>query len=329
MISHNNNNHTAYLFVNLGTPDAPTPKAIFPYLSEFLLDRHVVDLPAFLWRPLLEKIILPIRIKKTAENYRKIWLKEGSPLLLYSQRLVENIAAYLPNQHCQLAMTYGNPSLKAALSALQHYSKIKIIPLFPQYSTTTTQAVIDKIKRLIADRQTAPQLEYIMDYADNECYVNALTTQIDQAFYRQGTPDVLVFSYHGIPMRYVITRKDNYPARCQATTCSVTKALRKKGIMVPTLHGYQSRFGKGKWTEPNIISLLSHLAKQGTKHVHVICPGFAVDCVETLEEIAWFNKKIFLNQGGQTFHYISALNDSADHCQLMISLMNKQGTRLN
>ena len=324
MKSNDKAEKTAVLFVNLGTPEAPTTEAIFPYLSEFLLDRHVVDLPSFFWKPLLTKLILPLRMKQTVANYSKIWMKEGSPLFIYSQRLVDAIAKRASEEwHCRLAMTYGKPSLSTVLPNLKGYKRIKIIPLFPQYSTTTTQAVLDKIKTIVASWDSVPQLEYIRDYADESIYIEALSENIAASFQRNGVPDVLLFSYHGIPIRYVKGRNDTYMERCERTTACVTKALKRKGIDIPILHGYQSRFGKGKWSEPNVTPLLGELAKNNQHHVQMICPGFAVDCVETLEEIAKFNKTHFIAQGGKQFHYISALNDSSKHCELMLTLINK------
>lgn len=315
---------TAVLCVNLGTPSEPTPDAVYSYLVEFLLDRHVVDLPAFFWKPLLTRLILPRRLPTTVANYRKIWTPYGSPLAYYSQQLVHAIAKRLPaDWHCCLAMTYGSPSLAEILTQLKDYRKIKIVPLFPQYSTTTTQAIFDKIATLMSNWENTPLIELIEDYAEEPEYIAALVQRIETAFKQHGEPDRLILSYHGIPLRYVRRRHDPYLDRCQNTTRHLLCALREKGITVPVSHAYQSRFGKGQWSEPNIVPLINQLAQGSCKHIQVLCPGFAVDCVETLEEIAEENKQRFLLQGGEQFYYIPALNDSDAHCQLMISLLTR------
>lgn len=315
------NQKEGLLLVNLGTPNATTPKAITQYLTEFLLDRHVVDLPKLLWYPLLKYRIIPKRVPYIIKHYQKIWIEGSSPLLHYSQLLCNKLQQRLPNVQCELAMTYGEPSMQSALNNLSSCTKITVLPLFPQYSTTTTLAVIDKLNQLIALNQITAEVNYIRHYADHPSYINALYLQIKQAFEDQGEPEMLVLSYHGIPERYIHKRKDDYIKHCKLTTQLLIEKCQKNDINLPIEMAYQSKFGKGKWVEPNTSDVLEQLAKQGIKNVHVICPGFSVDCIETLYEIDEENRELFFNAGGKTFYYIPALNDTDLQVELVVDLL--------
>ncbi|SCB85201.1 ferrochelatase [Gilliamella intestini] len=315
------NQKEGLLLVNLGTPNAATPKAITQYLTEFLLDRHVVDLPKLLWYPLLKYRIIPKRVPYIIKHYQKIWIEGSSPLLHYSQLLCNKLQQRLPNVQCELAMTYGEPSMQSALNNLSSCTKITVLPLFPQYSTTTTLAVIDKLNQLITLNQIIAEINYIRDYADHPSYINALYLQIKQAFEDQGEPEMLVLSYHGIPERYIHKRKDDYIKRCKLTTQLLIEKCQKNDINLPIEMAYQSKFGKGKWVEPNTSDVLEQLAKQGIKNVNVICPGFSVDCIETLYEIDGENRELFFNAGGKTFYYIPALNDTDLQVELVVDLL--------
>ena len=310
------------LLVNIGTPNTATPDAIKQYLIEFLLDRHVVDLPAFFWYPILKYRVLPKRVPYIINHYKKIWIDDLSPLMHYSQQLCEKLQQALSNIHCQLAMTYGEPNLQFALNKLQSCNKITVLPLFPQYSTTTTLSVLDKIKTIESSQSIPNNIHYIRDYADHPSYINALYLQIKQAFEEQGKPDVLVLSYHGIPERYIHKRKDDYIERCQITTLLLIEKCKAHGINLPIEMAYQSKFGKGKWVTPNTSDSLEKLAHNGVKYVHVICPGFSVDCIETIYEINEENRELFLHAGGEKFHYIPALNDSNLQIKLIKDLIN-------
>ncbi|MCX8582171.1 ferrochelatase [Gilliamella sp. B3482] len=314
-------NKQGVLIVNLGTPSAATPEAIRSYLTEFLLDRHVVDLPAFICYPILKYLVLPRRVPYIINHYQKIWINEESPLLHYSKRLMNQLQQALPDIQCELAMTYGEPSLQSALNNLKSCDEVTLLPLFPQYSTTTTQAVLDKVKQLTRD--FAFKINYIRDYADDESYIDALYSQVQQAFSTQGQPDVLLLSYHGIPQRYIDKRQDDYVQRCQLTTQLLIKKCQDNGIDLPIKMAYQSKFGKGKWVEPNTSDILENLAKTETEHVHVICPGFSADCIETLYEIDEQNREIFLNAGGKQFYYIPALNDTLLQVELIKNILQK------
>nr|WP_255471428.1 MULTISPECIES: ferrochelatase [unclassified Gilliamella] len=310
------------LLVNLGTPSAATPDAIKQYLTEFLLDRHVVDLPKLFWSPILKYIVIPKRVPYIIHHYQKIWINGASPLLHYSQLLCNKLQQRLPNIQCELAMTYGEPDMQTALNKLQSCSKITVLPLFPQYSTTTTLAVLDKLKQIIASDQIIDNICYIRDYADHPSYINALYLQIKQAFEDQGEPEVLVLSYHGIPESYIHKRKEDYIKRCEMTTQLLIEKCRANGINRPIQMAYQSKFGKGKWVTPSTSDTLQTLAQSGVKNVHVICPGFSVDCIETLYEIDEENRELFFNAGGKMFYYIPALNESDLQISFIIELIN-------
>jgi len=293
------------LLVNLGTPKQATPDAIKNYLGEFLRDRHVVDIPPLIWLPILYGIVIPKRLKYITEHYQKIWLNEESPLLYYSNQLCQKLRQLRPNLPCELAMTYGEPNLESALNRLKQCDRIKVVSMYPQYSTTTTLAVIDKIKTLTKKWLNPPKIDYLHDYADSPAYINALVRQIDE-YICLDQPDILMLSYHGIPMSYIDKRQDEYVTRCELTTQLIKEALNYFYPKLEILMTYQSRFGKGKWTEPNTSDILVELA-QKDKSVTVMCPGFAVDCIETLHEIDIENREIFVLAGGKKFNYIPAL----------------------
>lgn len=309
------------LLVNLGTPNDLTYTAVTQFLTEFLLDRHVVDLPSFFWKPLLTKIILPRRVPNTILNYKKIWLPEGSPLLVYSQQLTKAMATQLPDIPCKLAMTYGQPNLGEQLHSLISCERIRIIPLFPQYSTTTTLPILTQIKKITDSWSNRPCIEYIQDYANESLYIEALADTIIAHFIQHGIPNTLLLSYHGIPIKYIRNRQDSYLAQCELTTNKLTQRLKQYGYHIEIKHSYQSKFGKGEWSKPDTTTILTELATMG-RHVAVVCPGFAVDCIETLEEIAKFNREKFIQAGGTNFHYISALNVSQAHIKLLLHLIN-------
>ncbi|MDF7670663.1 ferrochelatase [Orbaceae bacterium ESL0721] len=309
------------LLVNLGTPSAITESAIKAYLSEFLHDRHVVDLNPLIWYPILHGIILPKRVPYIIKHYQKISMNGKSPLMLFSESLHEKLRQKLSNVKCELAMTYGTPSIESALTKLKECDKITILPLFPQYSTTTTQAVFDKIQKIT--KQGYGEIKYLYDYADHPSYINGLYLQIKASIEAHGRPDLILLSYHGIPVKYITKRPDAYPKRCGLTTTLLAEKLKANNLDIPLKMSYQSKFGKGEWTTPNTSNLLAEMAKEGIKNVQVICPGFSADCLETLYEIDDENREIFLTAGGKVFHYIPALNDSELHIDLLCDLVNE------
>lgn len=307
------------LLVNLGTPTAPTTSAVKRYLAEFLSDKRVVNLPKWLWYPLLYGVILPLRGKRSAQLYQAIWQPTGSPLLYHSQCQQQALQRALPEQQVMLAMTYGQPALTDCLAQLiaAKPAQVVILPLYPQYSSSTTAAIWDKLVKPLTQSAYLPSIHFIRDYAEHPLYIKALVNSIRQQFARCGQPDKLLFSFHGIPQRYVALG-DDYPERCQATVRAVCQQLQLPSEQVELC--YQSRFGKAAWLTPYTLDTVVRLAQQGHQHIQVICPGFAVDCLETLEEIDQQNRQAFLQAGGTQFHYIPALNATAEHIALLADL---------
>lgn len=306
------------LLVNLGTPDSPTPEAIKRYLAEFLSDPYVIQLSRLCWLPLLHCIILPIRSKRVAKSYEEIWSDQGSPLLVYSQRLTEKLAKQLSNDYqVELAMRYGNPSIASGLAKLADCDTIKVIPLFPQKSHTTTTTIIEKVKSLCSAEQLK-KISFIESYADHPAYIQALANQINHQQIIRSPSQHLLFSFHGIPVSYV-RKGDPYFQECQRTVSALSKQLQLK------TNGYtlcfQSRFGPSKWLEPYLDKVLTNLIKRDIKSVSVICPGFAVDCLETIEEVNQTYRALYEDNGGQQFTYITALNDTDDHIELLAQLV--------
>ncbi|HCR3981753.1 TPA: ferrochelatase [Kluyvera ascorbata] len=307
------------LLVNLGTPDAPTSEAIKRYLKQFLSDKRVVDTPRLLWWPLLRGIILPIRAPRVAKLYESVWMEEGSPLLVYSRRQQQALAARLPDVPVVLGMSYGTPSLQSAVDELlaQGVDQLIVLPLYPQYSCSTVAAVWDELARILATKRAIPGVSFIRDYATDRHYIQALAASARASFERHGEPDLLLLSYHGIPQRYA-NEGDDYPQRCRDTTRELVSAL---GISPDkVMMTFQSRFGREPWLTPYTDETLKMLAEKGVKHIQVMCPGFSADCLETLEEIAVQNCELFLEAGGQKYEYIPALNDDAAHIEMMVNL---------
>ncbi|CNL04715.1 ferrochelatase [Yersinia pseudotuberculosis] len=308
------------LMVNLGTPDAPTSKAIKRYLAEFLSDRRVVDTSPLLWWPLLHGVILPLRSPRVAKLYQSVWMEEGSPLLVYSRRQQKALAARMPDIPVELGMSYGSPNLPEAIETLlaQGVTNLVILPLYPQYSCSTSAAVWDAVARVLKGYRRLPSISFIRDYAEHPAYISALKQSVERSFAEHGQPDRLVMSFHGIPKRYA-QLGDDYPIRCEDTSRALRAALplpAEKIIMT-----YQSRFGREPWLTPYTDETLKSLPSQGVKHIQLICPGFSTDCLETLEEIKEQNREFFLHAGGEKFEYIPALNDDEGHIALLEQLI--------
>ncbi|MFC0180757.1 ferrochelatase [Thorsellia kenyensis] len=319
-------NKQGILLVNLGTPDEPTAKAVSKYLKTFLSDSRVVDLPKFIWQPLLRGIILPIRSPKVAKLYASIWLDEGSPLYVYTKRQAQALAQKMPDIPVEFAFCYSNPTVKMAMDSLldQGVNDILVLPLYPQYSCSTSAAVFDAVARSLQKRRAIPSLRFIRDYATFEPYIDALILSIKAHEMTHGRPEKLLFSLHGIPVRFA-KQGDDYPIRCKATVDAVKKRLEEEDGWDPEIIQltFQSKFGKEPWLTPATDASIESLAKNGVKHLQVICPGFTADCLETLEEISIGSKEIFEEHGGETFSYIPALNDSSEHINLLLELIKK------
>jgi len=309
---------TALVLVNLGTPDAPTAPAVRRYLSEFLHDRRVVQLTRWLWCPLLHFVILPLRAPKVAAKYAQIWLPGGSPLRVHTRALAAAVQARLPALPVAEAMRYGTPSLPSAFDALraQGVRRVLVLPLYPQYSTTTTASVADAIEHA---RGTL-EVRMVEQYAEEPAWIAALAEHIRAHWARHGRGERLLLSYHGIPQR-VADAGDPYPRQCEATTAALARALDLPREAV--VHSYQSRFGRERWLQPYTDRTLERLAAEGVRTVDVACPGFPVDCLETLEEIAVENAALFRAAGGDALRYIPCLNAAPAHADALAALARR------
>ncbi len=316
---------TGILMVNLGTPDAPTPRALRRYLRQFLGDPRVVTLPRWLWLPILYGIILTVRPPRSARLYRQVWMDGGSPLLVITARqqaaLEHSLARRVDHPFMLvLGMRYGNPSIAAGLRHLRDAGagRILILPLFPQYSATTSGAIFDAVAAELRTWPHIPDLRFVSGYHDFPPYIRALAGQVRERWAAQGQPDRLLFSFHGIPQNYALAG-DPYQAQCLTTARLLAQELGlSENEWVAT---FQSRFGPGEWLKPYTDSTLKTLPGQGIKRVEALCPGFAADCLETLEEIASEGRETFLRAGGESFSYIPALNDSPGHIEALTELV--------
>jgi protoporphyrin/coproporphyrin ferrochelatase len=310
----------AVILVNLGTPAAPTRAAVKQYLSQFLHDHRVVDLTRWLWCPLLHFIILPIRSGRVAKKYAQVWMKEGSPLRVLSERLTQRVQAELPEYDVRLAMTYGEPSIASVLNELRekNASQVIVLPLYPQYSGTTTEAVFDAVSRAEKAASRPLSVERIKEYYQHPEWLRAMADSIQAHWQKNGRAETLVMSFHGIPQRYA-RNGDPYPKQCEASAQSIAQllGLNENQWMLT----YQSRFGREPWLQPYTDHSLEALAKSGVKTVDIVCPGFAADCLETLEEIRMENAHIFQQAGGTEFRYIECLNDSEAHAKALASVV--------
>ncbi|MEP0074308.1 MAG: ferrochelatase [Marinomonas sp.] len=315
------------LMINLGTPDAPTTPEVRRFLKAFLSDPRVVDLNPLLWKPILNLIILTLRPPKVAKVYQQVWMEEGSPLLVLSDGLKENLKTALQKKTGQsvpveLAMTYGNPSMDSAAQKLreQGVENILVLPMYPQFSATTTAAAYDRLMSSLKRCPHWPSLQLIHDYADHPLYIEALANSVKAQWSKQGERRHLVFSYHGIPKRYV-TNGDPYARRCETTSKLVAEKLGLEDS--EWTHVYQSRFGREEWLKPYADATLAALPSMGTKRINVISPAFSIDCIETLEEVSLELGETFETNGGQAFDYIPALNESPDQVDLYMDLIEK------
>jgi ferrochelatase len=316
---------TGVLLTNLGSPEAPTAGALRRYLREFLSDRRVVDLPPVLWWPILLGIILNVRPPRSAKLYRRIWTAEGAPLVAMARRQCAALEKLFsgrldPPPRLALGMRYGNPSIRSGLAALRDAgcTRILVLPLYPQYFAGTSGSTFDAVAAALVGWRRIPALRFVDAYHADEGYIRSLAASIRDAWARDGEPDRLLMSFHGIPVRYA-RAGDPYPEQCQRTANLLAAAL---GLSYERwLLSYQSRFGREAWLGPYTDATLRSWGAQGVKRVDVVCPGFAADCLETLEEIDVLNRQFFLAAGGERFRYIPALNDRPDHIEALADLL--------
>lgn len=303
---------TGVLLCNLGTPDAPTAPALRRYLAQFLSDPRVVEIPRWLWKIILHGIILRVRPAKSAAKYASIWTAEGSPLRVWTDKQAKLLQGYLGERGHRVkvaaAMRYGQPSVATQLDALKAAgaTRVLVLPLYPQYSGTTTASVIDAVGDWARRVRTLPELRFVNHYHDHPMYIDALARRISQYWMDHGRPDRLLLSFHGVPQR-TLTLGDPYHCECHKTARLLAERLGlRPDQWVIT---FQSRFGKAPWLQPYTEPTLIELGRSGVGRVDVACPGFVSDCIETLEEIAMEGRQAFLGAGGKDFHYIPCLND--------------------
>jgi ferrochelatase len=311
---------TGVLLVNLGTPAAPTAAAVRRFLAQFLHDHRVVDASRWWWCPLLHFVILPLRSPRVARNYASIWMAEGSPLMVHSQRLAQALKGALPECEVALAMRYGEPSIAAALESLRARgaARLVVLPLYPQYSTTTTASVLDAVVAALAGSPLP--LDAINDYYVDDGWLEALAASVRAHWDAHGRGEKLLLSFHGIPQR-LVDRGDPYAMQCERSA----QALATRLGLAPDAWRltYQSRFGREPWLGPATIDTLEAWGKAGVRHVDVVCPGFATDCLETLEEIAVVNAAAFARPGG-TLRFVPALNDAPAHVEALAAMIRRR-----
>jgi ferrochelatase len=314
------------LLVNLGTADAPTPAAVRRFLAEFLSDPRVIELPRFLWLPILYGVVLNVRPRKSAHAYAQIWTKDGSPLLAESTKLTSALQMQLEKTYgggvrVALGMTYGQPSIANALRSLrdQKVKRLLVLPLYPQYSGTTTGSVFDRVTRELQTWRAIPSMHFVSDYHNDANFIAALAQSVRE-YWRSHERSHVFFSFHGLPQRNV-DAGDPYLDQCQLTAQLTAESL---GLMRDEwTMAFQSRFGAAKWIEPYTETVLAQYAKSGPKRLTVLCPAFATDCLETLEEIAIRNRAHFLAGGGESFDYVPCLNARPDHVEMFARLTRK------
>ena len=329
--NHRRQDKIGVLVTNLGTPEAATGKALKKYLKQFLSDPRVVEIPRLLWWLILNGIILNIRPKRSAKLYETVWTERGSPLLFHTQDQADAIAKQLAeqNSHSEMdnvivrfAMRYGQPSIESVMEEMQREgaSKIVVLPLYPQYSGATTGSTFDAIAHLFTKTRWVPHFRFIGSYHDDDNYINACVEKIKAHWQRNGRSEKLLLSYHGVPKSY-LEAGDPYHCHCHKTSRLIAEKLELNKEQCITT--FQSRFGKAEWLRPYTDATLKQLASDGTKSIDVFCPGFSADCLETIEEIAEENREYFMENGGESYHYITALNSEPLHIDTLTKIIQR------
>jgi len=315
--SHGTSPRIGVLLINLGTPDAPTPAAVRAYLREFLSDPRVVEIPRVIWLPILYLFVLTLRPRDSAHRYAQVWMSEGSPLKVHTERQATLLRGHLGERVPGLpltvdyAMRYGSPSIPDKLRALkaQHCDRILLVPLYPQYSASTTATAFDAAFRWLQDLRNQPSVRTVRSFHDHPGYIAALAQNVRDYWARNQRPDMLLISFHGVP-RATLDKGDPYHCECHKTGRLLAEALGLSDAHYRVT--FQSRFGRAEWLKPYTADTLTELGRQKAGRVDVICPGFVSDCLETLEEIAIEAKATYLGAGGRDFHFIPCLNERAD-----------------
>lgn len=329
--THDTPQRTGILLVNLGTPDAPTPQAVRTYLKEFLGDPRVVEIPKPIWWLILNGIILNSRPKKSAAKYAAVWMKEGSPLRVHTEKQTALLQGYLGQRTkaplaVEFAMRYGNPSIPGALRKLkeQNCQRILVVPMYPQYAASTTATMNDVVFGELQHMRNTPALRTIKHFHDNAGYIRALASNIQDYWAKNGTPEKLLMSFHGLP-QFTLDKGDPYHCECRKTGRLLAQELGLKEGQYAI--SFQSRFGRAEWLKPYTSATLKEWGALQTARVDVVCPGFVADCLETLEEIALEGKEDFQHAGGGEYHYIPCLNERNDWMQALTDLVmdNLQG----
>jgi ferrochelatase len=323
---HGSRPRLGVLLVNLGTPDAPTPRAVRRYLAEFLGDPRVVEAPRALWWLALHGVILRVRPRRSAHAYSQIWTAAGSPLLVHSSALADGLRRRLDTTFgeriaVELAMTYGQPSIAGGLERLRAAGVrwLLVLPLYPQYSSTTAGPVFERVSTTLSEWRWLPELRFVTQYCDEPAYVETIATSIERHWATHAR-NHLVFSFHSIPKRYLLAG-DPYHCQCQATARRIATRLGLEPGAWSVV--FQSRFGREEWLQPYADATLRRYAQEGPRALTVVCPGFATDCLETLEEIAMANRDAFLAAGGLEFDYVPCLNESDSHVGLLEQLVRR------
>jgi ferrochelatase len=316
---------TGILLINLGTPDAPTAKSVRPYLKEFLGDPRVVEIPRAIWWLILNGIILNTRPKKSAAKYATIWMPEGSPLRVHTEKQTRLLQGFLGERTkspfvVDYAMRYGNPSIPSVLRKLkeQNCQRILVVPMYPQYAASSTGTAFDIVFAELLQMRNTPALRTVKNFHDNPGYIKALANNINDYWMKNGRPEKLVMSFHGLP-QFSLDKGDPYHCECHKTGRLLAQELGLKPEQY--FLSFQSRFGKAEWLKPYTTATLKDLGKQKTKRVDVVCPGFVADCLETLEEIAMEGKEDFQHAGGGEYHYIPCLNERNDWMHALTDLV--------
>lgn len=325
---HNQPGRVGVLLTNLGTPEAPTAKALRPYLKQFLWDPRVVEVPRPLWWLILNGIILRVRPKRSAAAYAEVWTDEGSPLLTHSLNQAKALQSSLAQHYgdqivVDVAMRYGQPSIPSVIDSMLSAGvrKLIVLPLYPQYSAATTGSTFDAIADDFKQRRWLPDFRFVSHYHDHKKYISTVANRIKAHWAEHGRADKLLFSYHGMPQKY-LEKGDPYHCECHKTTRLIAEQLG----LAPNeyLTTFQSRFGNDPWLQPYTDETLKALPQQEIKSVQIICPGFSSDCLETIEEIGGENRDYFLEAGGERYEYIPCLNADSDHIELMQTIIEEQ-----